>query len=65
MNDFVALKLDRLRRGGRPRVLDLFSGCGGMSLGFDRAGFTVLAGLDKDPEAASSHATNFHQGVGT
>jgi DNA (cytosine-5)-methyltransferase 1 len=59
----LASKLDRLRRGEQPRVLDLFSGCGGMSLGFNRAGFTILAGLDKDPEAALSHAANFHAGL--
>ena len=27
-------KLPERRRGGNPRVLDLFAGCGGLSLGF-------------------------------
>ena len=62
--DAVALaKLDRLRRGGSPRYSTCFSGCGGMSLGFHRAGFSIVAGVDKDPEAALSHATNFHAEV--
>ncbi len=56
-----AEKLERLA-GGKPlRVLDLFSGCGGISLGFDRAGYSIEAAVEFDPLAALSHATNFHQ----
>jgi DNA (cytosine-5)-methyltransferase 1 len=43
-------------------VLDLFSGCGGVSLGLQRAGFAILAGVDSNPQAAASHALNFHEG---
>ena len=53
-------KLWRLRAGGRPRVLDLFSGCGGLSLGFRAAGFEITAAIDNDPTAAASYGTNFH-----
>jgi DNA (cytosine-5)-methyltransferase 1 len=53
-------KLDRLRRGAQPRVLDLFSGAGGISLGFMRAGFSIEGALELDPLAARTHATNFH-----
>ena len=35
----------------RPTCIDLFCGCGGLSLGFERAGFSVLAAIDSDPEA--------------
>lgn len=28
------------------KVLDLFSGAGGLSLGFEMAGFDILAGID-------------------
>lgn len=61
MDGFEVLrkKLDRISAGQKPRVLDLFSGCGGFSLGFHRAGFDILAGIDIDPEAAASHAVNF------
>ena len=29
------------------RVVDLFCGCGGLSLGFEKAGFDVVAAFDK------------------
>jgi len=53
-------KLVRLSRGERPRVLDLFSGCGGISLGFQRTGFRIDANVEFDEHAARSHAINFH-----
>lgn len=55
-------KLDRIRTGQPPRVLDLFAGCGGLSLGFKSAGFSVVGGLELDPLAAKTHAMNFHSG---
>jgi DNA (cytosine-5)-methyltransferase 1 len=61
-NEPVWAKIARLQRGGVPRVLDLFAGCGGLSLGLQRAGFEILAGLDSDPHASASHALNFHAG---
>lgn len=57
-------KLARLRRGEAPRVLDLFSGAGGISLGFHRAGFRIDGALELDPLAALTHATNFHRHAG-
>ena len=53
-------KLERLRRGGTPRVLDLFAGCGGISLGFHRTGFSIDAAVEYDVHAAETHARNFH-----
>ncbi|MGH6909454.1 MAG: DNA cytosine methyltransferase [Phenylobacterium sp.] len=41
-------------------MLDLFSGCGGLSLGFMAAGFAIAAGVEFDPRAAESHGANFH-----
>lgn len=55
-------KLSRIRGGSRPRVLDLFSGCGGISLGFRAAGFEITAAVELDPDAARSHGLNFHGG---
>ena len=59
-NSTVQKKVDRLRKGGKPRVLDLFAGCGGISLGFQRAGFCIQAAIEFDPLAALSHAKNFY-----
>jgi len=58
----VVARLERLEQGGRPRVLDLFSGCGGLSLGFHAAGFEIAAAVELDREAAASHGANFHSG---
>lgn len=57
----IRQKLQRLRAGSKPpRVLDLFSGCGGLSLGFKRAGYDIAAAVEFDPHAAKSHGQNFH-----
>ena len=39
--------------------LDLFCGCGGFSLGMERAGFRVLAALDWNQEAIYTYRRNF------
>ena len=41
------------------RTIDLFSGCGGMTLGFHRAGFRCVAAIEKNVHAQASHAANF------
>ncbi|MBK9712157.1 MAG: DNA cytosine methyltransferase [Kouleothrix sp.] len=41
------------------KAIDLFSGAGGMSLGFERAGFQVLAAFDHDPKHIETYSTNF------
>ncbi|KZM48969.1 DNA cytosine methyltransferase [Labrenzia sp. OB1] len=61
-NGAVDQKLRRLSCGAAPRVLDLFSGCGGLSLGFQKAGFEITASVENNPVAAASHAQNFHPG---
>lgn len=58
----IRRKIKRLSGGGRPRALDLFSGCGGLSLGFLAAGCDIVAAVESDPDAARSHGTNFHPG---
>ena len=41
------------------KVVDVFSGCGGFSLGAQQAGFRVIAAFDNDPVLASSYTRNF------
>lgn len=43
----------------RPTVIDLFSGAGGLTLGFEQAGFDVLASVEYDPIHAAVHEYNF------
>ncbi|MDP9323479.1 MAG: DNA cytosine methyltransferase, partial [Acidobacteriota bacterium] len=62
MNSLIEAKLRRLAEGARPRVLDLFAGCGGLSLGFARAGFELSGAVESDALAARSHGLNFHGG---
>jgi len=59
LSDARRKKLERLKQGRRPRVLDLFAGCGGMSLGFQAAGFQPVAAIEFDALAAETHAVNF------
>ena len=41
------------------KVVDLFCGCGGFSLGFEYAGFEIIFGLDNWKAACESYAANF------
>jgi DNA (cytosine-5)-methyltransferase 1 len=43
----------------RPIGVDLFAGAGGMSLGFEQAGFDVRAAVEVDPIHAATHSRNF------
>ncbi len=45
----------------KPLVVDLFAGAGGMSLGFEQAGFDVAAAVEYNPIAAAVHKFNFPQ----
>jgi DNA (cytosine-5)-methyltransferase 1 len=43
----------------RPIAIDLFAGAGGMSLGFEQAGFDVVAAVEIDPVHCAVHKFNF------
>ncbi|BAY08924.1 DNA cytosine methyltransferase [Calothrix sp. NIES-2098] len=46
-------------RTQRPIAVDLFAGAGGMTLGFEQAGFDVLASIEIDPIHCAIHEFNF------
>ncbi|HBJ72958.1 MAG TPA: DNA (cytosine-5-)-methyltransferase [Actinobacteria bacterium] len=48
-----------MKKSNRPLVVDLFSGAGGLSLGFEQAGYDVVAGVELDPIHAAIHEFNF------
>lgn len=43
----------------RPLAVDLFAGAGGLSLGFEQAGFDVVAAVELDPIHCAVHKYNF------
>ncbi len=58
----ITQKAKRIAAGGTPRLLDLFAGCGGLSLGFLAAGCQPTAAVELDRTAARSYGVNFHSG---
>jgi DNA (cytosine-5)-methyltransferase 1 len=49
------------KKSERPIGIDLFAGAGGMSLGFEQAGFNVAAAVEVDPVHCAVHKFNFPQ----
>ena len=45
------------------RVIDLFSGCGGLSLGFQNAGFSIIEAFDNWDEAINIYRNNFEHPI--
>lgn len=41
------------------RLIDLFAGAGGMTLGFQRAGFVPVLAVEKEPDFAATYRENF------
>lgn len=58
----VACSVPRAVATGEMKVVDLFAGCGGMSLGFELAGFRTVLAVEKDAWASETYAFN-HKNV--
>lgn len=43
----------------KPKIIDLFAGVGGLSLGAARAGYALAGAVELDPIARATHALNF------
>lgn len=59
LKHWSVLKLDKAAKRGYFRTIDLFAGCGGLSLGAHRAGFGCVAAIELNEDARKSHETNF------
>ncbi len=58
-DQLIRKKLNGALTRGYFKTVDLFAGCGGMSLGFDKAGFSSVAAIEIDDNARASHELNF------
>lgn len=58
-NRIIIEKLKEAQQRGYYRTFDLFAGCGGMSLGFHRAGMKSVGAIEIDKDARESHKINF------
>lgn len=58
-NTRMTPNLASVSKDNRPIGVDLFAGVGGLSLGFEQAGFDVVAAVEIDPIHASCHLFNF------
>ena len=54
----ATIRKKKISGNTKPTAIDLFSGCGGLTTGLARAGFRVVAAIEKDPGAAETYRLN-------
>lgn len=60
MSQTLQLNTERAEREKEMhKVIDLFAGCGGLSLGFKQAGFSITSAVEFDAQAAQTYSANF------
>lgn len=59
----LSQSVSRIHRTNIIKVIDLFCGCGGMSLGFQNAGFEIVAAFDFWEPAVNVYRNNFDHPV--
>lgn len=50
---------NKIRKNKKKTVLDLFCGCGGLSYGFEMAGYDIIGGIDFNKDATDTYKLNF------
>lgn len=55
----VSLDADNDSQQSRPRIVSLFSGAGGLDLGFNKAGYEIVYAFDIDRDAVETHKKAF------
>jgi DNA (cytosine-5)-methyltransferase 1 len=60
----ILSKIDAATSGRTYSMVDLFAGCGGLSLGFEGAGFTPVFVNELDQDARASYLANRHHELG-
>ncbi len=58
-DEFLDWCRSEVRNHGRRLAVDLFSGAGGLSLGLESAGWTVVVAVDHDLRSVETHRANF------
>lgn len=61
LKDYLTtLNNERDKNNNLPEVIDLFSGCGGLSFGFKTAGYRIAQGIEMSQSAANTASYNLH-----
>jgi DNA (cytosine-5)-methyltransferase 1 len=55
----ASFRMTRCVAADSPTFIDLFAGCGGLSLGLEQAGWTCVAAVDNWPDAIATYGLNF------